>query len=376
MFAWGTAFYGLGFYLLRLHDLRGWSLAALSNVVLVFYLAAVVISFWVSKQLARRGPRAVILLGAVTTGGALVAMPRVGSIPGLVLVYLVLSVGWSSMNTNPISTTVMAWFAHGQRELSLALVGASFGGIIVIPALGLVDERFGFTTAVTGLGLTTTLVVGAVAVAFIDRPRNAIESATIQRADRMAWHITAQQDFWILALGFALAIVVQGGFLVHQLSILSTVTTDARAAQIVGIATAAALVGRFGPIIIGGRLAPATVGAGYLAVQTVALTVLAAFEHTGGLLTLMSMLFGLGVGVLITMPSLLTRTTYPDLPYTSVYPVVNLSFQLPLAVGAPTIAVLHDTLGGYRPSMWVLAAADLGAVVLLAWNHRRTSTLR
>ncbi|MFT7648954.1 MAG: hypothetical protein ACI8Y4_003709, partial [Candidatus Poriferisodalaceae bacterium] len=41
MFAWGTAFYGLGFYLLRLHDLRGWSRSSISNIFLVFYVAAV-----------------------------------------------------------------------------------------------------------------------------------------------------------------------------------------------------------------------------------------------------------------------------------------------------------------------------------------------
>ena len=126
-------------------------------------------------------------------------------------------------------------------------------------------------------------------------------------------------------------------------------------------------------VVVGDRVHPALVGAGYLAIQTVALALLGLVPHGLATLTALSMLYGLGVGVLITMPSLLTRTTYPLLPYTSAYPVVNLSFQLPLAAGAPALALLHDRLGGYRPSMLVLAAADVAAVALLLWNHRRTA---
>lgn len=376
-FAWGTSFYGLGFYLFRLHDTRAWSLTALSNVVLIFYLAAVVLSFGVSKQLARRGPRPVMAVGAVAVGTALIAMPRVGDLASLVAVYLLLSLGWSCINANPISTTVMSWFEHGQRELSIALVGASFGGMIIIPLLGAADARYGFTTAVTMLGIVTTMVVGAAALLVIDRPPVAAETPTPAiRADRMAWQIMGEVDYWILTTGFTFAIVVQGGFLVHQLSILSETTSAARAAQVVGVTTLAALVGRFGPIVVGTRIAPAVVGAGYLLVQAVALAVLGLFEHSTTLLTMMSMMFGLGVGVLITMPSLLTRTTYTDLPYTSAYPVVNLGFQLSLAAGAPALAWLHDSFGGYRPAMWVLAIADLGAVILLLVNHRRTTTTK
>jgi len=55
-------------------------------------------------------------------------MPHVEQLGLLTLVFLLLSVGWSATNTNPISTTIMAWFPNGQRELSIALIGASFGG--------------------------------------------------------------------------------------------------------------------------------------------------------------------------------------------------------------------------------------------------------
>ncbi|MGI9611694.1 MAG: MFS transporter [Acidimicrobiales bacterium] len=375
MFAWGTAFYGLGFYLLRLSELRGWSIAEISNVVFVFYLAAVVLSFWVSKQLARRGPRAVIALGAVAMGLALLAMPHVSNLALLVVVFLVLSLGWSATNSNPISTTVLAWFPNGQRQLSIALVGASLGGIVLIPVLGDLDQRFGFTVAMTALALTTTATVGGLAVAFIDRPESVEPVDTgrsIQRADRMAWSITRGPDYWILGTGLAAGIAVQGGFLVHQLSMLTEVVTASTATRIVGVATAAAFVGRFGPVVVGDRLPAAIVGAGYLAVQTVALALLAVIDNTPAVLTAMNMLFGVGVGVLITMPSLLTRATYPHLPFTSAFPVVNLSFQLPLAAGAPALALLHTRLGGYRSAMWALAALDLGAAVLLVWNHRRT----
>ena len=374
LFAWGTAFYGLGFYLLRLHEIRGWSRAEISNIILLFYATAVILSFGVSKILARRGPRPVIATGALATGAALITMPHVGNLWLLVLVFLTLAVGWSAMNTNPISTTVVAWFPGGQRELSTALIGASFGGILLIPLLGWADLQFGFTAAVTALGLACIVCVGAVALLVIDTPPGWTPSASSsKRADRMSWGLLKGRDFWVVGGALGLGVAVQGGFLVHQLSILGTTVSAERAAQVVGVATFAALVGRLGPIVIGDRVAPALVGASYLAIQALAMIGLAALPQTGTQLTLMSMVYGLGVGVLLTMPSLLTRTTYPDLPYTSAYPVVNLAFQVPLAIGAPTLAYLHDALGGYQPSMWVLAAADLVATVLLLQNHRTTS---
>jgi hypothetical protein len=391
MFAWGTAFYGLGFYLLRLHDLRGWSRSSISNIFLVFYVAAVLLSFGVAKMLARRGPRLVIGGGALAAGGALVAMPHAGNLYTLTAVFLVLSVGWSGMNSNPISTTIMAWFPGGQRQLSTALVGASIGGIVLIPSLAWADERWGFATAVTALGVATIVCVGTVAVFVIDAPPGwtpvgaapavrassaggAPEISPAHRADRTAWFLLHRRDYWVVGVGLGLGVTVQGGFLVHQLSLLSVTLTDVRAAQVVGVAVFAALIGRLGPIVIGDRVAPALVGATYLLVQTLAMVGLAVFDHTPVVLTLMSMLYGLGVGVLITMPSLLTRVTYPDLPYTAAYPVVNLGFQVPLALGAPTLALLHDSFGGYRQAMWVLALADATAAMLFLVNYRTTAT--
>ena len=115
---------------------------------------------------------------------------------------------------------------------------------------------------------------------------------------------------------------------------------------------------------------PALVGAGYLFVQAAGLAWMAVFEHDLVTVTVGSVLFGIGVGVLVTMPSLLTRTSYPDVPYTSAYPVVNLAFQLSLATGAPLLALGHRMLDGYRPTMWFLGLADLVAAALFLVVHR------
>lgn len=247
--------------MLRLQEIRGWSLTAISNIVLAFYLAAVVFSFWISKQPARRGPRSVVTFGAIASGGALIALPRVENLGLLLAVFLVLSLGWSATNTNPISTTVLAWFPNRQRQLSIALVGASLGGIILIPLLGDLDNRFGFATATTTLGILTIIAVVAVGQTLIDRPTKPEIARLVsglqadidseQQADRMAWAITRSADYWVLAGGLAFSIAAQGGFLVHQISILTTTVSAPAAARIVGVATDAAFVGRFGPVGVG-----------------------------------------------------------------------------------------------------------------------------
>ena len=111
VFAWGLAFYSLGFYLRELHRRQGWSLSSLSWVTLLFYGAATLLTFVVSRVLATRGPRWVF-----TTGGGIarctgvVVVGHVAARWQLMVGYLILAGGWASLNLYPISAVVLAWF--------------------------------------------------------------------------------------------------------------------------------------------------------------------------------------------------------------------------------------------------------------------------
>ena len=370
-FAWGLCFYGLGFYMLKFQSQRGWSLSASSNLILLFYLTAVPAAFVVSKTLARRGPQPVVAFGAISIGLALLALSHVHLVWVAVPVYLLLSVGWSCTSVNTISTVILAWYPNGQRQLALALVGASIGGIILVPLMSELESQVGLTTALTMLAVVETAIVGTLALLVLRDPPQVRNALVEGPRDVIAWHLCRDPDYWILAATLGLGILVQGGFLMHQMTLLAESLSEQTAARIVGMATLAALLGRMGPIIIGRRIRAARVGIIYLLIQATALLLLSVLPHNTVWLTFTSCLYGLGVGVLITMPPLLTEATFPLVPFTAAYPVVNLSWQICLAIGAPLVAVGRTRLDNYDTVMFVSGVGLLAAVGFAVINDRR-----
>jgi hypothetical protein len=178
-----------------------------------------------------------------------------------------------------------------------------------------------------------------------------------------------------LSVGLALGLLVQVGFLVHQLSILDETVSKGAAARIVAATTAAAMAGRLVFVALTARVSAAAAGAGFLVLQCVALLVLSGARGTAASL-LSSCLFGLGVGVLVVIAPLLTRSTFPLTAFTAVFPVVSVGYQVAIALGAPVVALGRDALGGYGPMLVVLALVDAVAAVAIAVNRWQTRPAR
>ena len=365
-FSWGLTFYGLGFYLRELNELHGWSLTALSLVTFVFHLAATALSFPVSTAIARRGPRPVFITGAVTTTVTVAAIGVVEHLWQLTVIYLVMAIGWSCLSLNPISATVLAWH-HSDRSgppLTIALTGASAGGVLIIPLLARLNGRYGLRTTLVVAALAQLAVVGSLALTIVRFPTTA--SRAEATGGSAAWHLLGRTRFWVLSAGLGLAIAAQVGFLVHQLSFLTTSLDPTTAAEIVALTTASGFAGRLIFIALTRRTSPLTAGLGFLTAQSAALATLSRDASTASTVGLASAVFGLGIGVIVTLPPLLTRTHFPREPFTSSFPLVNAAFSLAVALGAPLTALLHDTLDGYPATFLALAIADLAAVALLA----------
>ncbi|MEZ5412250.1 MAG: MFS transporter [Acidimicrobiales bacterium] len=370
VFAWGLGFYGLGLYLRDLSSTFGWSVTAVSLVTFTFHLTATWLTFVVSHRLARHGPRPVFLVGAVALPLGTAAVGLVGSLWQLVPAYLVLAIGWACCNSNPISATVLAWFPERSgAPLSVALTGASVGGIALIPALDAAVRAHGLRTALAATAAVAALVLVPLAGLVIRSPRSPTRRSAADRR-QPPFRPYDSPRFWSLSLGLALGIAAQVGLLVHQLTHLDDGFKPGTGARLVALTTAAALAGRLAFVALVDRRASATVlGCAFLAAQAVALATLAASRSTPAV-TVACGVFGLGVGVLITIPPLLVRRSYPDVPFTTAFPVVNVGYQLAIATGPPSVAIARDLFDGYRPTFAVLALADVAAVVLLAWNGR------
>src|ERR1051325_3722374 len=155
---WGFGLYGHGVYLTELHRLHGWPTALISSAVTGFYLFTAALVVFVSDAITRFGPRLVMLIGACCFGTAVALLAVIAELWQLYLVYLLMAVGAASMHVGAITNVVGLWFDH-QRSLalSLALNGASSGGILITPVLVLAIAHYGFANAI--LGATVMMAV-------------------------------------------------------------------------------------------------------------------------------------------------------------------------------------------------------------------------
>src|SRR4051794_28736740 len=151
MFCWGFALYGHGVYLTELHRLHGWPTALISGGVTGFYLLIALLVVFIGDVIARFGPKRVLLIGTCCFGGGVALLPFINALWQLYLVYLVMAVGAATMHVGAISTVVGLWFDRQRGlALSLALNGASTGGILITPVLVLAIARYGFTETILG----------------------------------------------------------------------------------------------------------------------------------------------------------------------------------------------------------------------------------
>src|SRR6185503_2272075 len=106
---------------------------------------------------------------------------------------------------------------------------------------------------------------------------------------------------WVLMVPFALALAAQVGFIVHQISLLEPHLGESRAALTVSATTVAALLGRIALGMLSDRMDLRNLSACNIGAQGVALAVMAAWPSPA-VFVAGSLVFGLGVGNLITLP--------------------------------------------------------------------------
>src|SRR3954462_13472866 len=171
VFFWGFGLYCPGVYLTELHRLHGWPTATISGAVTGFYLLTATLVVFVSDAITRLGPRLVMLIGACCFGSAVALLSVIAELWQLYLAYLLMAVGAASMHVGAITNVVGLWFDR-QRSLalSLALNGASSGGILVTPVLVLAIAHYGFPNAIIGSSIVIAVILLPAIALWIDRP--------------------------------------------------------------------------------------------------------------------------------------------------------------------------------------------------------------
>jgi predicted MFS family arabinose efflux permease len=263
--------------------------------------------------------------------------------------------------------------------ISLALNGASFGGIVGVPLIVTANGRFGFSDAMIAAAIVMVLLLVPIILFFVGRPPDRIGAvvATAAADAPSATRIRAQAfrdiAFLSVSIAFALVLFAQVGFIVHLISFLDPVIGRERAAIAVALMTAMAVVGRvlFSTVI--DRLNQRLASAISFVSQAVALAVIINLHNDIALMAACA-LFGFSVGNLITLPALIVQREFDSRAFGVLVSLITAINQITYAFGPGVIGLLRDASGSYTLPFYGCIALELVAAILIMVRGRTRMT--
>src|SRR6478672_509396 len=247
-FGWGLGFYGQSVYVAELQRLHGWPASLISGGTTFFYLSGALLVAFVSEAIRAFGARACLIAGTCMMAVGAIAMGQVAEPWQLYAANAVLAFGWAGTSLGIITNTLGLWFDEKRgMAISLALNGASFGGIVGVPLLVAAIGHFGFSGAMIASALAMLVVMIPVILIFVPPPpiRAGVAAgqaaADAPSASQLRARAFRDIGFLTISVAFALVLFAQVGFIVHLIAFLDPVIGREHAGVAVAILTAMAV---------------------------------------------------------------------------------------------------------------------------------------
>src|SRR5260370_12000021 len=159
-FCWAFGFYGQSVYLAERTRLAGWPASLIWSGTTFFYLFGALIVAFVSEAVRAFGPRNCLLGGVVAMAAAAAMIGQVTAPWQLYAANALLAVGWAGTSLATITTTLGLWFDKKRgMAISLALNGASFGGIVAVPFFLPATRTFAFSASLITPSITLPVLL-------------------------------------------------------------------------------------------------------------------------------------------------------------------------------------------------------------------------
>jgi MFS family permease len=376
-FGWGLGFYGPGIYLAALSARGGWPTTELAPAITAYYLlSATLIFFWVGPLFDRLGARAVVSSGAVAMACGVMLLTPAERLWQVYAAFAVMSLGWATMSGAAVNIIVAPWFDR-RRGLAVsgALNGASTGGIVFAPLLTALIARFGFALAIAvSAAIMLALLVPVAALVLRPKRREesdagdgAAEGSRLAAREPPGWRLGAtlrQRGFIGISLPFALGLTAQVGFLTHQMAYLAPLIGTGAAGWAIGATAFAAILGRIATGFIVDHVDRRAVSCANFLVQALAMTILATTSDAWALF-LGCVLFGLGVGNVVSLPGLIVQREFPREHFSRVVSLVVAINQFTFAFGPSLLGEIEYLSGGYGAALLACLAMQVIAAVVV-----------
>ena len=373
---WAGLYYLFPALLLRWEQSLGWSKADLTAAItLAIFVSALVAPL--AGRLIDAGKGALMMAGSSLLGGfCLIALSLVTELREFYLVWGLIGVMMAGCLYEPCFALIThARGANAKQGIILVTLVAGFASTISFPSAHALTEAFGWNLAVQ---------VFAAVLIFIATPLMWLGAKSVEQAGNAGRSKTAAEVihrqaflkgpvFWLLALGFAFAAMVQGVTLHHLFPILD----DRGIPDDVAVIAASFI----GPMQVAGRLAMMAaerhVTTHEIAIScfvVVGISILLLFNTTSAptLLIGFVILFGAGHGMVSIVRPLIAREIFGGDNFGAKFGAMALLYLVGGA-SAPYVGSLIWGLGGYGLVLPLLIGLSFVGLCLYLAAHRLSS---
>jgi MFS family permease len=380
LFIFGFGLYGHAVYLAELQRLHGWSTGLISNASTLSFLLGSLLAVFTSDLMVRMGTRRFLLCGIFALAASTTLLAFAETPWQLYAAYILLACGWMGMGTVVIATIVSAWFDRRRGlAISIAFNGATFGGIVIAPALVVLIGAVGFTRAMLAMTAVMIVILVPAVIGLIGvsvppgeaarRDQAAIPSQPLPPA------LTRRQllrdfGFWTVVAPFSLALLAQVGFIVHQIALLEPAMGRSLAALAVAVTTTMAVIGRLCLGLVVDRLDPRAVTAGSLVTQAAALFAISQTTEPAILFAACAV-YGFSIGNLITLPPLIIHREFEPAAFGTVLGLSTAICGIVSAFGPGLVGFVRGATGGYTAALMLCLTLQLVSAVIVLRHPKR-----
>ena len=376
VFANALGLFGAGVYLHALVEQKGWPTGLVSGAITLFYVVSALLLIPVGGILGRFGPQPIFALGISALAGGVAAIGQVAAPWQVYAAFLVMGVGWACLSMTAVATTLAPWFErHQGRAVSIASLGASVGGLAGVPVLLFGIDRLGFA-ATTTVGAASALLLMLPLAAFVLKrrpqdigllPDGAAAGSSTTSARAATWNrrdALRTAALRSVMAGFGIGMMVQVGFVTHQVTLLSPALGTAGTSIAVSVTAIAALLSRLVLARFADQMSARTTAAVMMMVAAGALAAMAVWPMPA-MLVAGSVLMGMTIGNVTTLAPIIVRREFGAAAFGAVYGIASCVIQLATALGPSFYGLLHDAFGGYRVPLLLAATVDIGAALVV-----------
>lgn len=375
----GAGFYSFSIFIEPLENEFGWNRSAISLAMSIYMLVHGLAGPFVGHATETHGPRKVMTLFALLSGGCFMLVSFVSSLWSFYLAYALLSLATTGIGFIPVSSVLARWFVRRRgTAIGVAMVGIAAGGLVMAPLVSLIISQLGWRAAFVLMGLLVWLLALPMTLFVIkgspaelgllpdgDEPkgeaapdlhappaRHGSSSATGELGE--GWPLRAavrtSTFFWIAA-AFFLGPLAQMGMLQHQVPlIVEAGISQAMAAAALGLTAGLGGLGKlcFGRIseVVPFRFAIMLC----FGLQALGVLVLFNAENIAMVWVYVS-IFGFAMGGVIVLLPLAVGHFFGLTAFGVIMGTLSLILALGNASGALISGVIYDLLGSYHYAM-------------------------